>query len=1467
MVETLLAHGANPNLQDLDHIPPLWQAARYGHVSIVRLLLERGRLSNVNPRPAYLHQHFPETPLSIAIKEGHQEMVELLVRADGIKPYLTIPHHKDSDGKTSVLGLTIRNGLEDAALALLNKCDFKDAESGDGNHSDSTTENTIEPISKLLVLAISAGCSRIVRELLTKHDIDINAAHGYYAGKELDWFNHTPLMAASSRGDLNTVRSLLDMDEIRPEVSSGRGTALTAAAEGGFVDVVKTLIADGRIQIDSKNMYERTALSHAAESASETIVAELLATGTADPNSQDRHGRTPLIWAVNPDRKYGRGNWQLYEGVVHRLLADSRIDVNAQDYNAHTALYYASGNGALGLVVALLEHPDFDLTAAFQGRSSLIWAASNGHADVVQALLNTGRVDVNAIDPVRHTTAMIQVAEYGRSKDESVARVLLSTADINVDFKVNDKTALMLAASRGKGGMVKLLIASGCNLNMQDDQGKTALSLATDFCLISDMEVIQALLEAPGIQPDLPNNAGRTALSLAAEAAKVEFVNTLLASNDVNPDARDLHGRSPLSWVFDEKGLLSSYRKEERKTVLQQLLRIPAVDPNAEDHDGLTPLLLAIASEHGNEYVEILLSRSDINVNQTRPGTDSKPLDTAIQTGNMDTVMLLRERGAIESADSMGSHHFDANVTVEDGFLPSAYSMFQATRPHQGQRQCASGSSEGSETSSGSDELHLDHVTPLSGGLEYALRKNLLRQNSLPLGEQQAQIREWVESTASLCSSCSAIDLGSAFWKRHTEYGGRVITDLGRVDDTWQERACALCRMFATIYIRTGIKGGYKLASFSTTQSWLCHAEMARWNTFRFKQFIDTMVLAVIPDTVAADGVYETQLDFGAAARPPKRTRDAVKAAFSFGLIGRLGSNGPSGASVTIPRLGAMISDWSVARGWITTCRENHGRRCKPHGTANIPHFYLFECSTRKISEHKPSQPNRRPEYVALSYVWGKSPVGQQPPQHSWQQESLDDQGTGLVEAAIEDAIRVTLQLGYQYLWVDRYCIVQTGDEAIKQEQLRHMHMVYANAEVTLIAAAGEGASAGLPGAPGRPRQQQPGALIQDHALVCIPPDPSHHIHFRSTWAIRGWTYQEGLLACRRLYFSEYEMSYECRHMICREAIRLPFGLERRISGSKPRFMEPFWMYEPYTMPGADASNTGLGLFDLLAVYTTRQLSLPSDTLNAMLGILNLLSQKREKPIYHICGVPILRLNDKKSRISADHNVATAVGLGGFLDGLRWRLQEPAQRRHGFPSWSWTGWQGVVAGMNKDSRPIKQTSGFAIDISIIPGGQEDGVAVPWSPCYEQLRMTDDSNSVIRSGQQHILEITASAATVKFRLEEYEGRPNTLIGTICAGDKVWQGEFFLTRKDEDNNENKFLSPLLRESWTGIVLGNSQSQKYANIHDTTLLVVQEQEHEKRQTNAQDHIYCERIGLLTLLHCTLDDSLLEQRTWRLK
>ncbi|KAF5529377.1 ankyrin repeat-containing protein [Fusarium mexicanum] len=1269
VVERLLAHDANPNLSDLSQVTPLWKAARYGHASVVKLLLASEKLSDVNPRPAYLHEHKLETPLSIAIKEGHQDTAELLSRADGINPCLTTDLTKGSWEKISILGLAIRGGFEDVALSLLDKCDIgHDSRDTD----DNGTRDTIEPAPKLLVFAVAAGCPRIVQELLTKHSPDVNAVYGYYAGEELDWFEDTPLMAASRRGDMYAVRLLLDMDKVKPGVSSKlSGTAISAAAQGGFVDVVKVLIADGRIEVDCKNKKGRTALSFAAERGFEAVVDELLATGATDPNSRDSRARTPLIWATNPGRRYRPGGWQSHEGVTRRLLADKRIAVNAKDNDDRTALWYAAKNGALGLVIALLEHPQIDPMAGPEHTPPLV-AASRGHADVVQALLSSGRVDVNTVlARSSERTALMVVVEYGGVESESATNLLLSVPGIDVDFQDSyGMTALMLAVFGGTVGMVKQILAAGGYPNMQDNNGNTALSHARD------VEKIKALLGVPGIKPDLPNNMGRTALSLAAEVGEIDCINALLASEEVNPDSRDIHGRGPLSWIFGENGLEGSSKQEERKAILQRLLRIPDVDPNTEDHDGLTPLLLAIMSHQGHEYVEVLLSRSDLDVNRPRAGGLGSPFDAAKQIGNMATMALLRTRGARSGTES--------------------------------------------------DEPDFEYQPKLTDSLLHALRTNLLKEYPLHLGEQQEYLDGWADSTTDMCSSCLEIDLSSAFWRRHTQYEGQVIADLGRVDESWKKRRCPLCRLFATVYPHTSLEKGNKLSVKSLT-------------------------------------------------------------------------DGP-------------------------------------------------------------------PPYVALSYVWGQSKGSQPQSQRQEQQEDLDGKGDSIVEPAIEDAIQVTLKLGYKYLWVDRYCIVQTGDEAIKQEQLRHMHLVYANAEVTLIAAAGADSSAGLPGAPGRSRNQQPGALIQGHAVVCIPPDPSLHIRSSSTWATRGWTYQEGLLARRRLFFSEYEMSYECRHMLCREAIRLPRGLEQTISGHKPRFMEPFWMYQPYKLPGMDSSQTGIGIFDLLAVYTKRKLSLPSDALNAMLGIFSLLSQHKTRPRYHICGVPLLRLTGshlgvvrggRLNTTASDTDVAAAVSLGGFLDGLCWQLEEPAHRRQGFPSWSWTGWQGVVAGMNKDSRAIEQPNGLTIEISIMSANQDGEVAVPWSRCYNSLRMVDGSNPDIQSGQNHVLEITASAVTVRFRRGEYDGRLNTWIGTVCAGHGVWQGEFFFTSKDLP------LSSLLQEPWTGIILGNSRSQRYTNLHDTTVVVIQEQKREQKRGNGEGHTYGERVGLLRLVHCTIEARLIAVST----
>jgi hypothetical protein len=62
---------------------------------------------------------------------------------------------------------------------------------------------------------------------------------------------------------------------------------------------------------------------------------------------------------------------------------------------------------------------------------------------------------------------------------------------------------------------------------------------------------------------------------------------------------------------------------------------------------------------------------------------------------------------------------------------------------------------------------------------------------------------------------------------------------------------------------------------------------------------------------------------------------------------------------------------------------------------------------------------------------------------------------SGDLPDTIEDAITVTRNLGFQYLWIDRYCIDQQNEKEASA-QIRQMDLVYKNAEITIIAAAGK---------------------------------------------------------------------------------------------------------------------------------------------------------------------------------------------------------------------------------------------------------------------------------------------------------------------------------------------------------------------------------------------------------------------------
>ena len=89
------------------------------------------------------------------------------------------------------------------------------------------------------------------------------------------------------------------------------------------------------------------------------------------------------------------------------------------------------------------------------GRTPLYYAISRGFRPIVQMLLETGKVDVNAKDSNNDGT-MLHVAVEG-GYDGIVEDLLKAGADPSVASKYMDATPLQCATSRGFRSIVKML--------------------------------------------------------------------------------------------------------------------------------------------------------------------------------------------------------------------------------------------------------------------------------------------------------------------------------------------------------------------------------------------------------------------------------------------------------------------------------------------------------------------------------------------------------------------------------------------------------------------------------------------------------------------------------------------------------------------------------------------------------------------------------------------------------------------------------------------------------------------------------------------------------------------------------------------------------------------------------------------------------------------------------------------------
>jgi hypothetical protein len=307
----------------------------------------------------------------------------------------------------------------------------------------------------------------------------------------------------------------------------------------------------------------------------------------------------------------------------------------------------------------------------------------------------------------------------------------------------------------------------------------------------------------------------------------------------------------------------------------------------------------------------------------------------------------------------------------------------------------------------------------------------------------------------------------------------------------------------------------------------------------------------------------------------------------------------------------------------------------------------------------------------------------------------------------IQDSISVTYQLGFNYLWIDAFCIIQDSPED-KARELGKMSDVYLHAAVTIVASAAETCQDGFLGIRPRPRtpptfkaenketprdatkepSQQNSQVYEAYPEISLPfrcPDgsigsiilydreadrPEERLY------TRAWTMQEYILSPRTLIYSTHQVFWKCRTAWESDGGSVDwvefynFG-RHKLTQLGLGELHAFTGADPFTDLGANIIR-GMWLSEwdeVVRTFSCMDLSLPQDKLPALCAIASEY-QKLTKCDY-IAGLwakwlikDLSWFHGKVSRLDHRH--------GSWKDSSR-----PVQWR--CPSFSWASIDGTIS--------------------------------------------------------------------------------------------------------------------------------------------------------------------------------------------
>jgi len=375
----------------------------------------------------------------------------------------------------------------------------------------------------------------------------------------------------------------------------------------------------------------------------------------------------------------------------------------------------------------------------------------------------------------------------------------------------------------------------------------------------------------------------------------------------------------------------------------------------------------------------------------------------------------------------------------------------------------------------------------------------------------------------------------------------------------------------------------------------------------------------------------------------------------------------------------SSVFNVDLALLWRDKCLQHH-TICKLGSQSSE----VAELPTRLVDVADPENPflaetkalSRLPvQYLALSYCWGEG--GKFETRKENYNSHLSRIQRKSLPKTLSDAVLVTHELGYRYIWIDALCIIQDDDQD-KSHELGNMGNIYRCAIMTISAKGAVGSHVGFL------HNRNPLSLAPCTLNISISTADSSEAASRAVTLTgksegpdhvgrRGWVLQEQILSSRSLVFGS-QMEWKCLEAKAREtdpvlkplptlaASHAPSADALRMWLYAPQVIRPLIMGpdHPHNVPRTSTSIAGhhdhcfASWYKTVEEYSDRKLTYQTDTLAALTGLSVLFRQEHDST--YLAGL---------------WKEDTITGLGWYVAHNDNRSLLDFEERDKAPSWTW----------------------------------------------------------------------------------------------------------------------------------------------------------------------------------------------------